>query len=341
MLVDNAFGDRIAFMNSEIICAKVRNGLDESVFYGHAVSIDQEHKIISSLGNPYYVTFIRSSSKPLQAMAIVLSGAYEKFNLSLEHLAIASGSHNGQRVHTDVVEDLLDRCGIEPDRLLCGVHPPLTRAARNEFDETSAKPINHNCSGKHAGMLACCAAKGWEIDGYNSIDHPVQQMTLEVMAKMCGIQKNQILIGIDGCGVPVFGMPIYNMSVGFSNLSTPDVLEGDYKEAAKLVSEAVKLHPLLMGGEDRVMTAFLEDNPDVVAKDGAEAVFCCGKNGKAFTFKLECGDGADPFRFAMARLSPWIDGKIEHLKSFFDIPIMTTDNRQVGQLEMRTDWKPW
>lgn len=332
---------RIAFMNSEMICAKVRNGLDESVFYGHAVSIDEDQKIVSSLGNPYYITFIRSASKPLQAMAIVLTGAYEKFNLNLKHLAIASGSHNGQKIHTDAVEDLLDKSGVTMDKLLCGTHPPLTRAARNEFDEAMAKPINHNCSGKHAGMLACCAAKGWRLNDYNSIDHPVQQLTLEIMAKMCGIQKDQIIIGVDGCGVPVFGMPLYNMSVGFSNLSKPDKIEYSLKEAAKLVSEAVKLYPLLIGGEDRVMTAFLEDNPGVVAKDGAEAVFCCGKDGKAFTFKLECGDGADPFRFTMARLSPKIGGKVEKLKPFFDIPIMSTHNRQVGQLEMRTDWKPW
>lgn len=328
-------------MNSEMICAKVRNGLDESVYFGHAVSIDEEQKITSSLGNPYYTTFIRSSSKPIQAMAIVLSGAYEKFNLSLKHLAIASGSHNGQKVHTDVVEDLLDRCGVGLEKLLCGVHPPLTRAARNEFDETAAKPINHNCSGKHAGMLACCMAMGWKLDEYNLIEHPIQQLTLEIMAKMCGIKKDQILIGVDGCGVPVFGMPLYNMSVGFSNLSRPDRLENGLGEAANLVGEAIKRHPLLMGGEDRVMTAFLEDNPDVVAKDGAEAVFCCGKDGKAFTFKLESGDGTDPFRFMMARLSPRIGGKVEKLKPFFDIPIMTTHNQQVGQLEMRTDWKPW
>ncbi|NTU61570.1 MAG: asparaginase [Caldiserica bacterium] len=332
---------RIALMNSEMICAKVRNGLDESVFYGHAVSIDEEYKIVSSLGNPHYVTFIRSSSKPIQAMAIVLSGAYEKFNLNLKHLAIASGSHNGQKVHTDVVGDLLYRCGVDLDKLLCGIHPPLTKAAKQEFDELSATPINHNCSGKHAGMLAVCMARGWNLDNYNSIEHPVQQMTLAIMAKMCGIEKEKIVIGVDGCGVPVFGMPLINMSIGFSNLSKPDKLEPTIRGAVELVAESVKRHPLLMGGEDRVMTAFLEDNPDVVAKDGAEAVFCCGKDGKAFTFKLECGDGADPFRFTMARLSSRIGGKVEKLKPFYDIPILSTHNQQVGQLEMRTDWKPW
>jgi L-asparaginase II len=236
---------------------------------------------------------------------------------------------------------MLNKCGIGQDKLLCGTHPPLTKAARNEFDETTATPINHNCSGKHAGMLACCAAKGWNIDGYNLIEHPVQQMTLDIMAKMCGIRKEDIIIGVDGCGVPVFGMPLINMSIGFSNLSNPVKLNDDYKVAVQQVSEAVKRYPLLMGGQDRVMTAFLEDNPGVMAKDGAEAVFCCGKDGRAFTFKLECGDGTDPFRFTMARFSPKIGGKVEKLKPFYDIPIMTTHNQQVGQLEMRTDWKPW
>lgn len=341
MLEANIYLVKIAFMNSELICAKVRNGLDESVFFGHAVSVDENHEVISSLGNPNYVTFIRSSSKPIQALAIVLSGAYEKFRLDLKHLAIASGSHNGQRVHTEAVEEMLSKCGIAQDRLLCGTHPPLTKAARSEFDESTAKPINHNCSGKHAGMLACCAARGWNLDGYNLIEHPAQQMTLEIMAKICCIQKEKIIIGIDGCGVPVFGMPLVNMSIGFSNISNPTKLDSDLLFTVQLVGEAVKRYPLLMGGEDRVMTAFLEDNPGVVAKDGAEAVFCCGRDGRAFAFKLECGDGTDPFRFAMARLSPRIGGKVEKLKPFFDIPITTTHNQIVGQFEMRTDWKPW
>lgn len=332
---------RIAPMNSEIICAKVRNGLDESIFKGHAVSIDENHKVASSLGNPMYITFYRSSSKPIQAMTLVLSGAYEKFNLSLKHLAIASGSHNGQKVHTDVVSELMDKCGLDENCLLCGTHPPLTKAARAEFDETSAKPINHNCSGKHAGMLATCRAMGWSTDGYNKIDHPVQQMTLDIVSAMCGLDRNDIIIGVDGCGVPVFGMPIFNMAVGFSNLSKPDRFPSELRETATMISEAVKRHPLLMGGQDRVMTAFLEDNPGVVAKDGAEAVFCAGKDGKAFAFKLECGDGSDPFRFTMARLSPRIDGKVDKLKPFFDMPISTTHGETVGQLEMRTDWKPW
>jgi L-asparaginase II len=332
---------RIVAMNPVMICAKVRNGFDESVFMGHAVSIDENHEIISSLGNPHYVTFIRSSSKPLQAMTIVMSGAYEKFNLKLEHLAIASGSHNGQKVHTDIVGDMLEKCGLDENSLLCGTHPPLTKAAKAEFSEESAKQINHNCSGKHAGMLAVCKAKGWDIDNYNTINHPVQQLTLEVVAKMCGMNPKQVIIGVDGCGVPVFGMPIYNMSIGFSNLSKPDRLDVEFKEATSLVSEAVVKFPLLMGGQDRVMTAFLEDNPGVVAKDGAEAVFCCGKNGKAFTFKLECGDGTDPFRFTMARFSPRIGGLVDKLKPFHDIPILTTHGQQVGQFEMRTDWKPW
>lgn len=341
MLEDDCQLVRIAFMNSELICAKVRNGLDESVFYGHAVSVDHEHKVISSLGNPNYMTYIRSSSKPIQALAIILSGAYDKFNLELKHLAIASGSHNGQRIHTDTVSDLLERCRIREDNLICGIHPPLTKAARIEFDENSAKQINHNCSGKHAGMLACCAARGWKLEGYNRIDHPVQQMTLGIMAKMCRTEKEKIVIGVDGCGVPVFGMPLVNMSIGFSNLSKPDRLEPTIRDAVELVAESVKRYPLLLGGEDRVMTAFLEDNPNVVAKDGAEAVFCCGKDGNAFSFKLECGDGTDPFRFTMARLSPRIGGKVEKLKPFYDMPILTTHNQQVGRLEMRTDWKPW
>jgi L-asparaginase II len=274
-------------------------------------------------------------------MLVVLSGAYERYGLDLKHLAIASGSHNGQAVHIEAVDDLLSKIGLDESFLHCGVHPPLTKAARAEFDEKTARQINHNCSGKHAGMLAACKAKGWSTDNYWLIDHPVQQWTLDVVSKMCNMNRKDVVIGVDGCGVPVFGMPIYNMSIGFSKLSKPELANDDLQEAAGLVSEAVKKYPLLMGGEDRVITAFLEDSPGFVAKDGAEAVFCAGKDGKAFTFKLESGDGSEPFRFAIARLSPQIGGKVDKLRPFYEIPILSTHGDQVGLLEMKTNWKPW
>jgi L-asparaginase II len=328
-------------MIPEIFCTKSRNGLDEAIYRGHAVAIDDRFNIISQVGDPGYVTFFRSSSKPLQAMLVMLSGAYKKYGLDLSHLAIASGSHNGQAVHTEVVSDLLSKVGLDENFLHCGVHPPLTKAARTEFDENTAKQINHNCSGKHAGMLATCMAMGWSTDNYWMIDHPVQQWTLDVVSRMCNVGKKDVIIGIDGCGVPVFGMPIFNMSVGFSKLSKPDLAPDELKESANLVSEAVKKYPILMGGEDRVITAFLEDNPDFVAKDGAEAVFCAGKDGKAFTFKLESGDGTEPFRFVIARLSLTLGGKVDKLNPFYDIPILSTHGDQVGQLDMITNWKPW
>ena len=328
-------------MIPEIFCTKSRNGLDEAIYRGHAVAIDDKFNIISQAGDPQYVTYFRSSSKPLQAMLVVLSGAYKKFGFDLRYLAIASGSHNGQAVHTEAVYDLLSRAGLDESFLHCGTHPPLTKAARAEFDEKTARQVNHNCSGKHSGMLATCIAKGWSTDNYWLIDHPVQQWTLDVVAKMCNMDKKDVIIGVDGCGVPVFGMPIYNMSIGFSKLSKPELAEVQLQEAANLVAESVKKFPVLMGGEDRVITAFLEDNPEFVAKDGAEAVFCAAKDGKAFTFKLESGDGSEPFRFVIARLSSRIGGKVEKLKPFHDIPILSTHGDKVGQLEMKTDWKPW
>lgn len=293
-----------------VLAVKSRCGLDEVVYRGHIAVADTKGNIVKSFGNPNYLTFMRSASKPWQALILVTSGAYKKFNLDLRHLAVASGSHNGQKIHTDVVADMLERAGISQDCFSCGTHPPLSDAAAKELEGKEMRQINHNCSGKHAAMLLACKTFGWDIGNYTAADHPVQKMLLSITARLCDMQENEIKIGIDGCSVPVFGIPISKMSQGFARLSMPSDAPAELQEACELVKSSILAHPLLLAGEDRIDTYLVQDNPDMICKSGAEGVHCMAKDGLGLTFKIEAGEINPVLKMDVANCAPIIGGVI-------------------------------
>jgi len=319
-----------------ILAVKKRYPLDESVYRGHIVICDQNGKVLSSIGDPNYVTFMRSASKPFQAMLLVKSGVYNKLSLEPQHLAVCSGSHNGQAIHIEIVSDLLSKAGLDESFLKCGTHSPLTLISKKELAGKELSPLSHNCSGKHASMLVTSKIMGWDLNSYMEISHPVQKEAKKIVSEMCNIKPELLIIGIDGCGVPVFGMPIVNMAQGFARLSSPNDSPKELIEATWLVADAMRHFPVEYAGVDRVETALLQDNPDMVTKGGAEGVYCIGKSSKGLTFKLECGEGEDVFRFLAAHYALFMGGKADKLKAFLDKPIFSTIGIQVGQIELRT-----
>lgn len=317
-----------------ILAVKTRCGLDEVVYRGHIAVADAEGNIVKSYGDPNYVTFMRSASKPWQALILVTSGAYKKFNLDLRHLAVASGSHNGQKIHTDAVADMLEKAGISQDCFSCGTHPPLSEAAMRELEGKEFRQINHNCSGKHAAMLIACNMYGWDVANYTAIDHPVQKMLLSIVARLCDMTESLIKIGIDGCSVPVFGIPISKMSQGFARLSMPTKAPTELQEACELVNASIKAHPLLLAGEDRIDTYLMQDNPDMICKSGAEGVHCMAKDGLGLTFKIEAGEINPVLKMGVANCVSAIGGVAgQKLSPYLHQDIANHKGEVVGELK--------
>src|SRR5205823_2037574 len=109
--------------------------------------------------------FLRSSLKPIQAIPLV--DAYD--DLADEEIAIACASHQAEPPQLDAARRLLDRAGAVVDDLECG-----TQEGRPEGR------LGHNCSGKHAGMLAACSANGWPRHPYRDSTHPLQRRISEL-----------------------------------------------------------------------------------------------------------------------------------------------------------------
>jgi L-asparaginase II len=205
------------------------------------------------VGDPEGYVYARSSAKPFQALPLVLSGAVYDFGLTDEELAVACASHNAEEPHLRAVGSILEKAGLSEDDLQNGAHPPLYAPAAMELACSGEEPrnIHGNCSGKHAGMLAVCVHEGWATSGYRDPSHPLQMWILEIIARVCGLELDEILLGGDGCGVPTFGMPLENLATGFARLAT-GALPDDLAEAANKVRGAMREHPYMVGGTERL-----------------------------------------------------------------------------------------
>ena len=243
------------------------------------------------MGDAEGYAYARSSAKPFQAIPLILSGAADALGLTDEEVAAACASHNGEDPHLAAVRSILGKARLSEEDLQNGAHPPLYAPAAVELARSGEEPksIHGNCSGKHAGMLAVCVHEGWETGNYRDPDHPLQRWILEIVGRFCGLERDEILPGGDGCGVPAFGMPLTNLATGFARIATGESLPDDLAEAAGRVRRVMREHPYMVAGTDRFDTAVM-GGTDLVCKGGAEAVFCAGSP-EGWGLALKISDG--------------------------------------------------
>lgn len=207
----------------------VRNGLAESIHDTSVFAINAAGNELYRSGDPDRPLFYRSAVKPLQATVALEAG----LELPPEHVAVACASHGGWPVHISIVRRMLHEAGLDEDALQCPAVWPLSQEARDlqlRRGVRAARRIFHNCSGKHAAMLAACVARGWPIDSYLNPDHPLQQAIVEVVTEATGIRPEPV--GIDGCGAPTMRGSVRGLATAFAQLSS----NPRYERAASAVS---------------------------------------------------------------------------------------------------------
>ena len=271
-----------------------RGPLVEEVQRGHLMVVDAEGRCLLSLGEPRSaITYWRSSAKPFQSMTLVTSGAAEAFGFEPEDLAICSASHTGEAMHTERVGRVLRLAGNAPEDLACGTHLPLDRAAAAALRRGGAAPnvLHNNCSGKHAGMLALAKHLGVTTEGYRRVDHPVQRLIASTVRRFTGLEPHELVIGVDGCGAPTFGLSVERMALAFARLRTPTGLPEADQRAAMEVRSAMTTHPHLVGGTGHADSDVMRvARGRILQKGGASGVLCAGvEGGVGIALKLESG----------------------------------------------------
>lgn len=305
----------------EPIAVATRSDLEESVHHGAGVAIGVDGDIRASVGDPDLVVYPRSCVKPMQAHAMVEAG----LDLDDRQLAIACASHDGSPAHLDAVRTILDAYDLAESDLQNTPARPYGAAARASARTAGIEPspLQQNCSGKHAAMLATCRVNGWSLDDYLDQHHPLQAAITDGLEAL-GVKVRHV--GVDGCGAPTHAFALRELAVAFARLAAP----------GSVVASAMTAHPELVGGATRDVTLWMQAIPTLVAKEGAAGVMACGlADGRAVAFKI--ADGSDTCRQAVvaeALRSAGVDVDADAVRTAGTVAVPVLGHgRSVGRLD--------
>ena len=261
-----------------------------------------EGRLVAFLGDPETATYLRSAAKPLQCLPLLLAGGEARFGLTPADLALICASHSGDPEHVKRAGDLLARGGFRIGDLLCGAHIPLGKESARRMVQAGEEPtpLHNNCSGKHAGMLLACRLLGLATTDYVSPDHPLQRRILEHVLEICRVPREQVGLGIDGCSVPAFHMPLSAAARGYAALADPRAagLPGDMAAALDRVARAMTSEPVQVAGRGRFTTRLMEATRGrVLGKEGAEGFYGLAVRGPvALGIAVKIADGGERCR---------------------------------------------
>jgi L-asparaginase II len=326
-----------------------RGGIVESIHYGAIAVADPSGNLHAWWGDAEIVTFLRSSAKPFQALPLLESGAADQLQLSLEQVAVICASHSGTDEHVRMVASIQEKVGISEADLMCGVHPPYHQPTAQRMREQGVEPTpnRHNCSGKHTGMLTLASFLGEPLSDYINPQHPVQLRIIQTFAEMCGLDTERVVMGIDGCSVPTFAVPLGAAATAFARLMDPSALTPGRAEACRAVVAAMTSHPNMVAGPDRFDTRLMEVTAGrVLAKGGAEAYQGMGVRAGVISpdapalgvaIKIADGDRGNRAREAVALsvledLGALVEGEREALQEFGPREITNYRGLTVGRI---------
>lgn len=298
-----------------------RGDLVESQHFVSFALVDAVGTLVASQGDVERPVFLRSSAKPLICTAVVASGAADRFHFSDEEIALAAASHSGEPLHVAGVRSMLRKIGLDESALQCGVHAPSHEPSAQALCAAGILPsaIHNNCSGKHAGILALALQLGADPRTYLSAQHPAQVAILATCAELLGVPREQLVIAVDGCGIPVIAVPLRVAAQCFARLSDLERFPERYRAALMRVCAAMLAHPEYVAGTGRFDTdLMLAARPGVLGKGGAEGYHASAalEHGLGLTVKVADGNyrAVSPFVIAtLQRAGALTDTQVERL----------------------------
>jgi L-asparaginase len=268
---------------AELQVRLLREGIIESTHYVQAVVADNRGRALSVAGSPEMATFARSALKPFQALTVTGSGALEHYGLTDRDLAIMCGSHQGTVEQARQVFNILWRCDVDPSALQCPILPG--RRSR----------LEHNCSGKHAGMLAVCRQLDYPLSNYTQRNHPVQRLILGKIAELLRMPAEEIIYAHDDCGAPTYFMQLVQMATLYALLASGDNLD------MERIVRAMTHHPAMVAGEGQFDTELMRlAEGELVSKAGSEGIQCIAWVGEGLGLAIKVADGAKRAKYAVA-----------------------------------------
>lgn len=327
-------------MDRNPLAVTYRGGRIDALHHGSVVVTDAAGTVLFAVNDPHYVAYLRSSSKMLQAIPVIMSGAAERFGFTASEVAICCASHSAADYHLDAVKSILRKIGLTEAELRCGAQTPSDQQEIERLILAHEKPsqLHNNCSGKHAGMLAVCVTKGWPTDNYIAPDHPLQQWILDIIAEYTGLDRDGIPWAVDGCSLPTFYMPISAIATALARF-VAKAAAGD--GAARQILDALADHPEMIyefGGFDSELIRVMGGHG--IAKRGAMAIYVVGMETEAYgpigiAVKMDDGN-ITPMSPIVMRVLEKLDvlsaAQREELARFRTIELENLRNIHVGEV---------
>lgn len=318
-------------MENPVMVEATRGTQQESRHRGVAAVVDSLGHVVRSWGNIYDPVFGRSSLKCIQALPLIESGAADAFNLSPQEIALACSSHNGEDMHIKALEIWLHKIGKNERILDCGI--PLHFRSGVKFSSA----LHNACSGKHLGFLTTSLHRKEPLEGYTSKDHPTQQRVERVLTELTDVDHIHAPHGIDGCGVPTFAIPLYNIALGMARFADPSHLHYPRQKAIYRILAAIAAHPEMIAGSKGFDTKVIKlTHGQVLCKMGAAGVEAAIIPSLGLGVALKIDDGnpkAAELAFlailkSLGMLDPDLYEKMEPR-----IPILSHKDKAVGFLQ--------
>jgi L-asparaginase II len=311
-------------------------------------AVTPEGRLIAFQGDPEAATFLRSATKPIQCLPLLLAGGGVRFGLEAADIALLCASHSGTHDHTQRAADLLARGGFGVEHLLCGSHWPFDEeTARRLRDEGSEPtPLHNNCSGKHAGMLLACKLLDLPVADYLAPDHPWQRRILGHVADFCGVPEARIGLAVDGCGVPTYRVSLAAAARGYAALADPRAaaLTPPVAHEVERIVRAMTGEPFMVAGPGRFTTRLMEvTGGRVLGKEGAEGFYGLAVRGPvALGIAVKIADGGERCRDGVVldvlrQLGSLSGGELAELAGFHRRPLYNHRGAWVGEVVPEVD----
>lgn len=280
---------------TEPLAVVTRNGNIESIHYGIICVVNPAGEIMYHLGDYRTRIYFRSSAKPIQVIPFMQSGAASEYLFSQKELAIACASHSGQKIHQSVIKNILDRLNLEESNLHCGIMNPYSEEESRRLLSSGETPsvLHCSCSGKHTAMVALSKYRGYGIEDYEKRTHPVQKEILETIAEFTQESIDTIPVGTDGCGVPIYLIPMNKIALSYAKLVDFAQNEREkYHNTCKTIFESMTTHPEMIAGDGEFCTELMQaTNGKLIGKVGCEAVYCLGIKKHSLGICIKIADG--------------------------------------------------
>jgi len=343
-------------MENPILVEALRGAAVESFHRGAVAVVDDCGRMIWSCGDVQRPIFPRSAVKLLQALPLVASGAAQRLGLSDEELALACASHGGEPAHSQTAAAMLAKAGVDHSILECGSHWPSHEASERELVCRGLEPtvLNNNCSGKHAGFVCVgCAMSGLTgrplvdfMRGYVEPEHPVMREVTRAVTVATDHMVAQAPRGIDGCSIPTYAIPLYNLAMGFARAGTGNGLPPQWGQAARRLREAIAQAPFMVAGTGRFDTRVMQRlGQRVCCKIGAEGVYCASlpERGWGVALKMDDGNTSRAAEVVMAALIeallPLSPDDAAALRRLSEAELRNWQGRTVGSLRAAAEFR--